>query len=94
MSWRFSRRAERDVRQIAERIAADNPAAAGRWLERLDHLLAKAAFMPGMGAPRDEVRPALRFVTHGDYLVLYTPERDHIVVVRVVHGARRWQSLV
>jgi toxin ParE1/3/4 len=94
VSWRFSRTAERDVRQIAQGIAHDNPVAAQRWLERLDELLGRTAFMPGIGAPRDEVRPALRVVMHGDYLVLYTPKPDHILVVRVLHGARRWQSLV
>ena len=89
-----SPRAEADLRDIGDWIEARDPGAALRWLAEIKGRMDLLKTSPGMGAPRFETRRGLRMVLHGDYLVLYTPKRDHILVVRVVHGARRWQSLV
>ena len=44
--------------------------------------------MPGMGAPRDNLRPGLRQWVYGEYLILYQIDGGGIFVVRVVHGRR------
>ncbi|TGV95580.1 type II toxin-antitoxin system RelE/ParE family toxin, partial [Mesorhizobium sp. M2D.F.Ca.ET.145.01.1.1] len=54
----------------------------------------RIADMPGMGIARPEVRPVLRTFPAGNYLILYRQTDDGAEIVRVIHGARRWQDLL
>lgn len=47
-----------------------------------------------MGVARPEVRADLRTFPVGNYLILYRQTEDGAEIVRVVHGARRWQELL
>ncbi|WP_281405649.1 type II toxin-antitoxin system RelE/ParE family toxin [Mesorhizobium sp. B2-4-19] len=49
---------------------------------------------PGMGIARPEVRADLRTFPAGNYLILYRQIGDGVEIVRVIHGARRWQELL
>lgn len=90
--YRF-RKAEEDLLAIARFIAKENPAAAGRWLDDVEQLLALVATQPFMGEAVEHLRPGLRRVVHGDYLIFYQPLDDGIGLVRVVHGARQIENL-
>lgn len=83
------RRAEEDILAIAEHIAQDNPTAAARWLDQIEQKFLLLAQQPYMGEAVDYLRPGLRRVTHGDYLIFYEPRETGIGLVRVLHGARR-----
>ncbi len=73
---------------IAEYIARDNPAAAARWLDKIEGTLSLLASYPLMGEPVDHIRPGLRRLCQGSYLLFYEPLQDGIGLVRVLHAAR------
>jgi toxin ParE1/3/4 len=88
-----SPRAVTDILEIVERIANDNPTAAGRFLEEIDRLLTRLSEFPGLGPARDELLPGLRSIPHSNYLLFYRPVTNGIELVRVLHGARDLEEL-
>jgi toxin ParE1/3/4 len=79
-----------DLTEIWEYIAADNPGAADRFLEEiLDAIRALVPF-PQSGHRRPDLtsRP-IRFQVVRDFLLVYTPEENPLVVLAVLHG---WRS--
>lgn len=83
-----TRRARQDLVGIWRHIAADNPAAADGLLDRIDERCARLVESPRLGPPRDDIRPGLRYVVVGEYLILYRIIDEGILIVRVVHGRR------
>ena len=76
-----------DLTEIWEYIAADNPGAADRFLEEiLDAIRALVPF-PQSGHRRPDLtsRP-IRFQVVRDFLLVYTPEENPLVVLAVLHG--------
>ena len=85
-----SRRAEHDLRQIWHSIATENPNAADRLLLRIDDKIQLLRESPGIGTPRDDIRPGFRMLVVGNYLLLYEydPVADTVELVTVVDGRR------
>jgi toxin ParE1/3/4 len=85
-----SRRAEEELREIWRHIAADNPAAADRLLLRIDGKLQLLRDFPGIGTLRDDIRPGLRMLVEGYYLLLYEHDaaNDAVELVSVIDGRR------
>jgi toxin ParE1/3/4 len=83
-----TRRARQDLIEIWEHVAADNPAAADALLDRIDDACSRLIDHPRLGPARDDIRPGLRYLVVGDYLVLYRIIDEGIEIVRVVHGRR------
>ncbi|MEI9421246.1 type II toxin-antitoxin system RelE/ParE family toxin [Mesorhizobium sp. Cs1299R1N1] len=94
MTLRLRPEAEADIEAIALYIAEDSPSAALRWYDEIHAHCQRIADMPGMGVARPEVRAGLRTFPAGNYLILYRQTDDGAEIVRVVHGARRWQELL
>jgi len=88
------RQAEEDLLAIAQYIAKDNPSAAVVWLDKLDETLSLLARQPQLGEAVDHIRPDLRRISHGDYLLFYEPRKAGIGLVRVIHGARKIEDLL
>ncbi|MBB4212691.1 toxin ParE1/3/4 [Rhodothalassium salexigens DSM 2132] len=84
----FTRAAREDLIAIWTHIAEDNAAAADRVLDRLDEAASHLARNPQMGPARDDIRPGLRYLVSGSYLLLYRITDDGIEIVRAVHGRR------
>jgi toxin ParE1/3/4 len=84
----FTRAAREDLIDIWTHIARDDPAAADRVLDRLDEVAAHLTENPRMGPARDDIRPGLRYLVSGSYLLLYRIVGDDIEIVRAVHGRR------
>jgi toxin ParE1/3/4 len=89
----FTPLARQDLDAIHDYIATDSPAAAGRWIDRLEAECGKLAAMPGMGRPREEFGAGLRSFAVGSYLIFYREYPDRLEIVRVLHGARDIESL-
>lgn len=89
----FTRAAREDLIGIWTHIAEDD-AAAGRVLDRLDEAASHLARNPQMGPARDDIRPGLRYLVSGSYLLLYRITDDGIEIVRAVHGRRDLYGLV
>jgi len=81
--------AAQDITEIWDYIAADSPQAARHVREEiLDAIRALAAF-PHQGHVRIDLttRP-LRVHTVRDYLIVYAPDENPLVVIAVLHGRR------
>ncbi len=87
-------RAEEDLIEIWIYIAADNPGAADRLLDRIDLTCKRLADMPGLGPARPDIAPGLRYFTVGAYVILYREVPEGVEIVRVSHGARHLPDLV
>jgi toxin ParE1/3/4 len=87
-------RAIRDVDDIWLHIAADDPAAATRMVERLAAGVARLADFPESGRARPEIGAGARSVVVGRYLVLYRINGEFVDIVRVIHGAREIMELL
>lgn len=92
MAFRLLPEAEDDLGSIALDIAADSPMAARRWYDSMLERCEKLGKMPGMGFARADVHPDLRVLPAGKYLI--REAQDGADIVRVIHGARRWQDLI
>ncbi|HEY6330180.1 MAG TPA: type II toxin-antitoxin system RelE/ParE family toxin [Blastocatellia bacterium] len=81
--------AARDITEIWEFIAADDPRAANRVREGLLDAIRNLAIFPYLGHSRADLtsRP-LRFCNVGNYLIAYAPDEEPLLVVAVVHGRR------
>jgi len=87
--------AERDLEDILEYIAADNPSAAGSLAESFDKSIARLAELPYMGPSMHvPLRKGFRKVTVFPYLVIYRVTSDTVQIVRVVHSSRDLPSLL
>ena len=75
-------------------IAADDPAAATRMIERLAAGVARLADFPESGRARPEIGMGARSIVVGRYLVLYRVNGEYVDIVRVIHGAREITGLL
>jgi toxin ParE1/3/4 len=84
----FSRRAREDLIDIWLHIAADDPDAADRVLDRLEMAATNLTENPRMGPARDDIRLGLRYLVSDTYLLLYRIAGGGVEIVRVVHARR------
>lgn len=94
MRYVLSLRARRDIDEIWDFIARDNPDAATRFTARLGENLGLLTRAPLMGRSAESLGQGFRRLAVGNYLVLYRTTEDHIEILRVLHGARDIESLL
>jgi len=82
--------AEQDLDELWWHIATESgdPDPADRFLDKIMRKIQMQADFPRSGRPRPELRPNLRSVPVGDYLILYYPMKDGVQIERVLHGSR------
>ena len=83
--------AERDLRNIRDYIARDKPVAAERWLQRIAKQIRSLKSMPLRHEIIPEARDigiGYRHMLSGPYRTIYRVEKERVIVVRVIHGAR------
>ncbi|MCC6751331.1 MAG: type II toxin-antitoxin system RelE/ParE family toxin [Deltaproteobacteria bacterium] len=86
---RWTDRARRDLLQIGDHIAADNPAAAESWVAKLLELAARAGALPRAGRRVPEIgRDDVREVFLRTYRLVYRVTDDGIHVLTVSEGHR------
>ena len=88
-SFRLKRIGLQDLKGIVRYIAADNPVAARKFRDELYKKFQLLALNPQIASERPDLAPKLRYLPFGNYLIFYLPETDGILVIRVLHGARR-----
>jgi toxin ParE1/3/4 len=76
-----------DLAGLHAYIAIDNPAAAGRMVQRILTSTEALAAMPSRGRPGRV--PETRELVISPYVIAYHVG-EHVQVLRVLHGARRW----
>ncbi|MDB5439911.1 MAG: hypothetical protein JWM33_2338 [Caulobacteraceae bacterium] len=95
MKVTLSPRARADLREIGFYIAQDNPKRARSFVAELftaAHELATSAHLyPVLDRYRDL---QIRRRVYRDYLILFRTTDQSLAVLRIVHGARDYQSLL
>jgi toxin ParE1/3/4 len=86
--YRLTPEAEKDLDDITDFIATDDPAAASRLIDSIEARCQALAVMPGMGRGREELAPNLRSSHVGKYLIFYRPDAEGVEVIHVIHGHR------
>jgi toxin ParE1/3/4 len=79
---RTTAHAEADIRSIAQ------------WIDDLTSEFSKIAQTPGVGTNREDLRPELRSVPFGNYVVFFKSMRRGVIIVRVIHGARDYARIL
>lgn len=85
---RFARRARHDLLEIHAWIAENSEQSADRFLDKLSLALNKLARTGNRGVPRDTLRPGLRALVHGNYMIYFRVTDQAIIIVRIVNTAR------
>ena len=79
--------AKQDLQAIRRYIAADNPAAATRWIKRLRERARNALHEPLAGRMVPEfLRDDIRELIEGNYRIVYHVLSDRLVVLTVFEG--------
>ena len=80
-----------DLREIGQRVAADNPEAAGRFLSAAENAFELIRRHPGIGRLRSFSLPGVRswvVPEFGNYVIFYLPTKEDVQILAVLHGAR------
>ena len=80
-----------DLREIGQRIAKDNPDAAGRFFDAAKEAFELVARHPAIGRLRSFSLSGVRsWVVPGfeNYVVFYQPTETEVQILAVLHGAR------
>jgi toxin ParE1/3/4 len=98
VSW--TRQAREDLLEIYCTIGLDNPSAAERVFTAIEARVQSLINYPRLGPRRSEIRPPMRILVEGPYLILYEtrPDTDEgritsVEVVRIVDGRRNLRNL-
>ena len=87
----WSERAVRDLEAIEAYLAAQNPGAAARWIDRLLQAAEQAEKAPMAGRSVPEVgRAEVREVFEKTYRIVYLVREDAVVILTVFEGHRRF----
>ena len=91
MRLRWTKRAERDLDEIAGYIGQDSPAAAARVvLELVDRVEAYLTKRPAIGRPGRVLGTRELVIGELPYVVPYRVREKDIEILRVLHTSRRW----
>jgi plasmid stabilization system protein ParE len=80
--------AERDLEEIGDHIAADNPDRAVSFVRELRRRCMALGDTPMADPLREEFGRGVRLLVHRRYLVLYRVSAGVVSIERVRHGAR------
>lgn len=90
MKIRWTSPALADLRDAVAYIARDNPAAARAVASRIWEAVRRLREQPGIGRP-GRVPDTREYIVPGTpYIAAYRVEDETVIVLRVLHGARRW----
>lgn len=88
MRCELSPKAQRDLREIGDYIARDNPTRAETFIAELVVRGTSVVDAPRGYAVRDELAPGLRSCAHGHYVIFFSLTPPGVRIERVIHGAR------
>ncbi len=90
MKLRWTVPALRDLEEIGDFIARDNPAAADRVVTRILDQAEGLTIHPHVGRPGRVPGTRELVIADTPYLVPYRVRGDDVQILAVLHGARRW----
>jgi toxin ParE1/3/4 len=90
---RFTAQAERDLEEIGDYIAADNPSRALAFVQAIREHCERIAHAPSGYPTHPELGENLRSCPHGRYRIFFQPRTDDVLIVRILHAARDLAAL-
>ena len=84
----------KDLEDLYDYIADDNPAAALQVLIEMEEGFELLAERPMLGVKRPEYGHRMRMWPIGEYLIFYRPMNDGVRVARVLHSKRKIRRLI
>ena len=90
MEIRWLEDALADVTEIYRYIAADNPRAAARVVQRIQAAIRLLSELPHRGRPGRWAATRELTIPGTPYIVPYRVKGDLVEILRVFHGTRRW----
>jgi toxin ParE1/3/4 len=94
MKYRVSDEAAMDLATIWRHVANESHYAADRLLGRFIGKFQLLAEHPDIGRRCEGLGTGMRRHSMGSYLIFYVRARGRIDIVRVMHGAQDWESLL
>lgn len=93
--YRLSPAAQRDLNSIWDYTAETwSPGQADAYLRGLGDKLDALCSHPEIARERAEIDPPVRLHPYRSHLIIYRIEKDHLAIIRVVHGRQHWQVLL
>ncbi|CAI2413031.1 type II toxin-antitoxin system RelE/ParE family toxin [Serratia plymuthica] len=78
----------RDIENIGDYIAQDNPARALSFISELYNQCQRIGESPEVYQKRPELGRDVRISTYGKYLIVFTAIQRNVRIERILHGAR------
>jgi len=95
MIVRLSAEAERDLEEIGDYIATDNPERAISFLEQLRaKCLGLAEFPERFPLVQRYEAQGVRHRVHGNYMIFYRVEAERVVVLHILHAAMDYAAIL
>ena len=96
MAYRLAPQAEVDLEDIAFYVFLEsgNLEIADRVIQSIAERFDLLDAYPHAGRLRDDLRPGIRGLPVGDYVVLYRVEDADVAIVRVARGSRDLEALL
>lgn len=95
MRVELSRRASRDLEEIANYIAIDNPRRAASFVNELTAKAEAIGLQPhSWPLLRVRVTNEIRQRIHGNYVILDRVEMNRVLVLHILHAARNIQAIL
>ena len=76
--------------QLREFIRAENPSAATRVAERIREMVEVISQHPSMGRVGRVPHTREMVITQTPFLMAYSVVNNQLIILRVLHGARKW----
>jgi toxin ParE1/3/4 len=89
---RWLRAALANLDAEAEYIAVDNPAAAGRVVQKILHAVDLLKQNPAMGRAGRVAGTRELVVAETPYIIPYRVRGDAVEILRIFHAARKWPA--
>jgi toxin ParE1/3/4 len=80
--------AARNLEEIGDYIALDNPTRAGSFVAELRAHCQKICLNPLGYRLRPELSLHLRSCVHGNYVIFFESTPEQVTIIRILHGAR------
>ena len=91
----FTREAERDLEDIGDHIALDDPARAIDFIRELRSKCLGLATMPNrFPLVPYHAAAVVRRCGYGDYLIFYRVEPTKVSILHILHGARDYLAIL
>lgn len=87
-SFLLTHQAAKDLEEIHDFIAEDNPSAALGFVNSIEEKCQTLATSPEIGRKRDELGFELRSFPIKNYVIFYRIKSSTIQVIRILHSAR------